>query len=117
MTDEDSRTSAEALGRVDGRPERLKLRGGVGRRVRVAMIAAGLSALAAVSLVVSPAFAFDVPTHADVQRALERIVQGARRGSPQRSKVLTAPSVSPPGRPTFGAMCLSRRAIVSESAA
>jgi D-alanyl-D-alanine carboxypeptidase len=56
--------------------------------MRVATNTAGWAGLAAFLLAVSPARAVDVPTRADVQRALERIVQG---GAPGAAAVIQGP--------------------------
>jgi D-alanyl-D-alanine carboxypeptidase len=56
--------------------------------MRAAAIAAGSAALAALSLATSPALAVDAPTHADVQRALQRIVDG---GAPGAAAVIQGP--------------------------
>jgi D-alanyl-D-alanine carboxypeptidase len=57
-----------------------------GRRARSAGIAA--AAWASLSLVTSPALAVDVPTRADVQRTLERVVDG---GAPGVTAVIRGP--------------------------
>ena len=56
--------------------------------MRVATVAAGSAALATLSLVASPALAVDAPAHADVQRALQRIVDG---GAPGAAAVIQGP--------------------------
>jgi D-alanyl-D-alanine carboxypeptidase len=73
---------ARRVGRTH--PGRLLLRWG--RRARSAGIAA--AAWASLSLVTSQALAVDVPTRADVQRALERVVDG---GAPGVTAVIRGP--------------------------
>jgi D-alanyl-D-alanine carboxypeptidase len=88
MAEESWDVSARRLARGGGGLGGLKPSLGCGRRMRLATIAAVLAALTALSLGVSPALAVDVPTHADVQRALERIVEG---GAPGVSAVIQGP--------------------------
>lgn len=79
---------SKAHARRSGHPmHRGRLLLGRGRRARSAGIAA--VALASLSLVASPALAVDGPTRADVQRALERVVDG---GAPGVTAVIQGPS-------------------------
>ena len=80
--------SAGWLVRVGGGLAGLKLFAGGIRGMQVGRIAAGSAVLATLSFAVSPARAVDVPSHGDVQRALEGIVEG---GAPGVSAVIQGP--------------------------
>jgi D-alanyl-D-alanine carboxypeptidase len=56
--------------------------------VRLTTIVAAAAALVAISLAASPALAVDAPTHADVQQAVQRVVDG---GAPGATAVIQGP--------------------------